>query len=154
MMNSMSGLQQHLQRLQGAVPADFDQLVVATPAHAFFESVLGNPDSRRRRAIGPFLGGAGHLERHRPDGAAVGRQPVGIGDEEAPSFVDVHDRAAKHAAKPSHQLVAEFVRCPLDGKGSEQARRRDRAGDLPPHGERLVVEKGAEHRAGGSVDDD
>src|SRR6266550_2727005 len=120
--------QQRLQRGECAFPPESDHLVVPPPAHALLEAVLRDVHARRARTVRMQR----HLERHRPDRLAVGRQPERVGNEESLSGVELHDGPSEDAAKAPEDLVPEIGRHPLDRIRTKRARGRHRTRDLPP----------------------
>ena len=111
------------QRRERALPAVADDLVVSSPALAFFEARLPDVDPRPRRGH-PGRPACSHLERHGADRIAVGRQPETVRHEEALSRLELHDGAAKHAAQASQHVVAKLGGRPLERVRSEHPWRR------------------------------
>src|SRR5262245_40171229 len=102
-------------------------------------------------------GPAGHhtaprLERHRADRIAIGRQPVRVGDKEFSLRLELDHGAFERAAQPAEHFIAPFSRLPLDGVHAERTRNAQRAFDVPPHRQCVVIEEGVQHRCGWCVD--
>src|SRR5262249_28527602 len=125
------------ERLEGALPAQSNDVVVAFPPLAFLEPRLDH--AYARLAVAGRL--ARDVERHRTDRVAVGRQPERVGDKESVARMELHHGAPEHPAEAPQDLVAKIRRQPLDGVRPERARRGHRMRDLPPGAERVAVEE-------------
>src|SRR4029453_6683866 len=93
---------------------------------------------RRRRAA--------HVQRHRTDGIALGRNPVNLGNEELAIGAIVHHGAVQDAAEGAEYRVREHRRRPFDGVDPEEPWGGHRTLDAPPVFERDGIEEGGDDR--------
>jgi hypothetical protein len=128
------------------MPAVSGDFVVALPAYALFVSRL--PDVQ----LGPpRVTAARRFKRHRADRVAVGRKPVGIGQEEFASRLELHHCRMERPAEPSKDVVAPLGRFPLDRIAAKRPWHAHRTLRQPPGCEGFGSKKASSTFVGGAT---